>query len=124
MITKYNSCFDEKVVQTDLRRLVNQIWKLLPMKEKEENWEKQLSSVLIELHGLHEMFDDQLKLLILDEPTAVLTEKEAEALLQSIRNMAEKGIAVIFITHRLHEILAEAFKKVTDYAYIFILMEF
>ena len=52
MMTKYNSCFDEKVVQTDLRRLVNQIWKLLPMREKEENWEKQLSSVLIELHGL------------------------------------------------------------------------
>lgn len=65
MITKYDSCFDEKVVQTDLRRLVNQIWKLLPMREKEENWEKQLSSVLIELHGLSEMFDDQLKLLIL-----------------------------------------------------------
>ena len=36
MITKYDSCFDEKVVQTDLRRLVNQIWKLLPMREKEE----------------------------------------------------------------------------------------
>lgn len=65
MITKYDSCFDEKVVQTDLRRLVNQIWKLLPMREKEEDWEKQLSSVLIELHGLSDMFDDQLKLLIL-----------------------------------------------------------
>ena len=65
MMTKYSSCFDEKVVQTDLRRLVNQIWKLLPMREKEENWKKQLSSVLIELHGLQDMFDDQLKLLIL-----------------------------------------------------------
>lgn len=53
-----------------------------------------------------ELSKEQLKLLILDEPTAVLTEKEAEALLQSIRSMAEKGIAVIFITHRLHEILA------------------
>mgnify|MGYP001699786111 CR=1 FL=1 len=46
------------------------------------------------------------KLIILDEPTAVLTEKEAEALLDSIRSMSEKGIAVIFITHRLHEILS------------------
>ena len=53
-----------------------------------------------------ELSKEQLKLLILDEPTAVLTEKEAEALLQSIRTMAEKGIAVVFITHRLHEILA------------------
>ena len=52
-----------------------------------------------------ELSKDHLKLLILDEPTAVLTEKEAEALLGSIRNMAKHGIAVIFITHRLHEIL-------------------
>lgn len=65
MTTKYESYFEDRVIQTDLRRLVNQIWKLLPMREKEENWEKQLSSVLIELHGLQEMFDDQLKLLIL-----------------------------------------------------------
>ena len=52
-----------------------------------------------------ELSKDQLKLLILDEPTAVLTEKEAEALLASIRGMAARGIAVIFITHRLKEIL-------------------
>lgn len=59
-----------------------------------------------------ELSKDQLKLLILDEPTAVLTEKEAEALLDSIRNMAAQGIAVIFITHRLHEILAVCDKVV------------
>ncbi len=53
-----------------------------------------------------ELSKEQLKILILDEPTAVLTEKEADALLSSIRNMSAKGIAVIFITHRLHEILA------------------
>ena len=59
-----------------------------------------------------ELSKDQLKLLILDEPTAVLTEKEAEALLASIRSMSEKGIAVIFITHRLHEILSVCNKVV------------
>lgn len=53
-----------------------------------------------------ELSKENLKLLILDEPTAVLTEKEADALLESIRNMAAKGISVIFITHRLHEILS------------------
>jgi len=52
-----------------------------------------------------ELSKEQLKLLILDEPTAVLTEKEAEALISSIRGMAARGIAVIFITHRLQEIL-------------------
>ena len=52
-----------------------------------------------------ELSKEQLKLLILDEPTAVLTEQEAEALLDSIRGMSRRGIAVIFITHRLQEIL-------------------
>ena len=53
-----------------------------------------------------ELSKDQLKLLILDEPTAVLTEKEAEALLAAIRGMAQRGISIIFITHRLQEILS------------------
>ena len=53
-----------------------------------------------------ELSKENLKLLILDEPTAVLTEKEAEALLDSIRNMSAQGIAIIFITHPLHEILS------------------
>ena len=59
-----------------------------------------------------ELSKEQLKLLILDEPTAVLTEQEAEVLLQSIRGMASRGIAVIFITHRLHEILSVCDKVV------------
>ena len=52
-----------------------------------------------------ELSNDKLKLLILDEPTAVLTEKEAVALLDSIKGMASRGIAIIFITHRLQEIM-------------------
>ncbi len=53
-----------------------------------------------------ELSKDNMKILILDEPTAVLTEKEADALLESIRQISKKGISVIFITHRLHEILS------------------
>ena len=49
-----------------------------------------------------ELSKDNMKILILDEPTAVLTEKEAEALLSSIKGIAAKGISVIFITHRQH----------------------
>ena len=45
-----------------------------------------------------------LKLLVLDEPTAVLTESEAEHLLTAMRNLAASGIAIIFISHRLDEI--------------------
>lgn len=57
--------YANSIVVQDLRRLINQIWKLLPMKENEEDWQKQLDSVLIELRGLHVMFGDQLDFLIL-----------------------------------------------------------
>ena len=53
-----------------------------------------------------ELTKKNIKILILDEPTAVLTEKEADTLLKSIKEMAKRGISVIFITHRLQEILS------------------
>ena len=52
-----------------------------------------------------EISKSAIRLLVLDEPTAVLTEKEADMLLKAIKNLANQGIAVIFITHRLQEIL-------------------
>ena len=45
-------------------------------------------------------------ILILDEPTAVLTPQETEKLFKVIRNMREAGKAVVIITHKLHEVLA------------------
>ena len=57
--------FTNAIVVKDLRRLINQIWKLLPMRENEEDWQKQLESVLTELRGLYIMFGDQLNFLIL-----------------------------------------------------------
>lgn len=47
----------------------------------------------------------QIKVLVVDEPTAVLTETEAETLLNMLKRLAEKGVGIIFISHRLHEIL-------------------
>ena len=47
---------------------------------------------------------EKVKLLVLDEPTAVLTETEAEILLKSMRKLANMGVSIIFISHRLHEI--------------------
>lgn len=49
-----------------------------------------------------------IKLLVFDEPTAVLTESEAERLLEIMKLISSKGIAIIFITHRLDEVMAVA----------------
>jgi simple sugar transport system ATP-binding protein len=48
------------------------------------------------------------KLLILDEPTAVLTPQEIDELIQVIRNLAKSGVGVVLITHKLHEVMAVA----------------
>ncbi|MHC1691822.1 MAG: sugar ABC transporter ATP-binding protein [Sphaerochaetaceae bacterium] len=52
-----------------------------------------------------ELSKKSIKLLVLDEPTAVLAEKEAEILLSAMRKLANQGIAIIFISHRLQEII-------------------
>jgi general nucleoside transport system ATP-binding protein len=48
------------------------------------------------------------RVLILDEPTAVLTPQEAEQLFETLRVIAREGNAVIVITHKLHEVMAVA----------------
>jgi simple sugar transport system ATP-binding protein len=48
------------------------------------------------------------RILILDEPTAVLTPQEASALFETLRAMAAEGRTVIFISHKLHEVMAVA----------------
>ena len=55
-----------------------------------------------------EISRDQSRILVLDEPTAVLTESEAEVLLESLRRLAAEGVAIIFISHRLQEVVEVA----------------
>lgn len=48
------------------------------------------------------------KLLVFDEPTAVLTESEADQLISVMKSISHSGIAIIFITHRLGEVMKAA----------------
>jgi ABC-type uncharacterized transport system ATPase subunit len=48
------------------------------------------------------------RVLIMDEPTAVLTPQEAESLFETLRAMSSDGRTVIFISHKLHEVKAVA----------------
>lgn len=55
MITKYGEV-EVTGLQSNVKRLTNQLWKLIPMKENEEDWQKQLDTVVIEITGINEIF--------------------------------------------------------------------
>ena len=52
--------------------------------------------------------DKQTRVLVLDEPTAALTEQEVEVLLAHLKRLREKGTACIYISHKLDEVFAIA----------------
>lgn len=55
-MTKYEFEFSNEQIDKNIQRLTNQMWKLIPMRENEEDWEGQLEQVIIEIAGLKEIF--------------------------------------------------------------------
>jgi simple sugar transport system ATP-binding protein len=58
------------------------------------------------------MLARKIRILILDEPTAVLTPQEVKPFLQTLRELAKNDVTVFFISHKLHEVL-EAADRIT-----------
>lgn len=56
METIYNTTISEDALDKNIRRLTNQLWKLIPMRENHEDWKVQLDTTLLELVGLNEIF--------------------------------------------------------------------
>ena len=64
---KYNIEFTDETIRVNVQRLTNQLWKLIPMREHEEDWQKQLETVLIEVVGLNEVFTSPIILQLLSK---------------------------------------------------------
>lgn len=56
MITKYGFEFSREEIKKEIVRLTNQLWKLIPMRENGEEWDKQLETVIIDIAGKNEIF--------------------------------------------------------------------
>lgn len=54
--TKYGFNISSNVLDQNVTRLVNQLWKIIPMRENDEDWARQLETVKIEIAGLNEIF--------------------------------------------------------------------
>ena len=60
------------------------------------------------------------KVIIMDEPTAALTQSETEVLFQVVRSLKEKGVSIVYISHRMEEIfeLCDRITVLRDGSYI------
>ena len=65
---------------------------------------KQYSASLWKMIDIARVVNQNPRLIIFDEPTAILSEREVESLMKKIRELKAKGIAIIYISHRLQEI--------------------
>ena len=77
-MTKYGFDFEKTAVSADNKRLINQMWKLIPMREKNEDWQAQLIIVIEEVAGLKEIYNAHLDFLILLSKLEGLTSNVCE----------------------------------------------
>jgi hypothetical protein len=66
-MSKYGFEFSVEDVRKTIQRLTNQMWKLIPMREHEEDWSKQLDTVILEIAGMNEIFIDPAFLQLLNK---------------------------------------------------------
>ena len=77
-MTKYGFEISENDIAYNSKRLINQLWKLIPMKENNEDWLAQLDTVIIELSGLNEILYRNEKFLILLSKLEGLKDEQIE----------------------------------------------
>lgn len=68
---------------------------------------KRLSAAYQQLVSIARALTYSPKVLILDEPTSVLTDKEAKTLFKSMQRLKKQGTAIVFISHHLDEIMEQ-----------------
>ena len=57
IVTIYGTKITVESLKRNMARLTNQIWKLIPMRENNEDWQKQINNVKLELIGLNAIFN-------------------------------------------------------------------
>ena len=59
MMTKYNTEINNEIIEQNLKRIINQIYKLLPNKEEGIDWKTPLSTITEEIAGMDRLFNNQ-----------------------------------------------------------------
>lgn len=101
IISRQRRIINSREYYSIARRAMDRININIPLDEKVENLsiaDQQLVAICRSLTG-------QLKLLIMDEPTTALTSVEVNALFEVVIDLKKKGIATLFVSHKLNEIM-------------------
>lgn len=63
MVLKYNMSIDVETVKENLKRLTNQVYKLLPSREEQIDWQNPLDTIIVEFAGMSHILIEQQELL-------------------------------------------------------------
>lgn len=55
MIIKYNADIEDETIKANIKRIINQVYKLLPMREEGADWQKPLSTLVEEVAGMNRL---------------------------------------------------------------------
>lgn len=70
--------FSNELIAIDTKRLINQLWKLIPMRENDEHWQEHLKTVTEEISGLGIVLNKELDFLVLLSKLYGLTSEVCE----------------------------------------------
>jgi ribose transport system ATP-binding protein len=99
-----NGLVDYGAVEREARRYLN----LLDRDIDPRAEVRRLSVAQMQIVEIAKALSLEAKILLLDEPTASITENEAAALFNLVRTLRDKGVAIVFVSHKLGEIFAIA----------------
>lgn len=94
------------VRRSELRRSAEQAMRSINVSLPLDAAVESLSIARCQLVAICRALAQDARLIIMDEPTASLTHQEVEGLLHVVRQLRERGICIVFVSHRLEEVMA------------------
>ena len=97
-----NGLVDAKAEIAEAEKLIKECGLHVSPKEKLRN----LTAAQCQLIEIIKAISINAKVIVMDEPTAAITDREVELLFEHIRSLTAKGVAIIYISHRMDEIFS------------------
>lgn len=92
---------DDRYMKSEAKKLLDSFGIEIPLDEKVSN----LSVGYCQLVEIAKALSKEVKVLVMDEPTASLSDSEVKLLFDIVRKLQEQGVSIVYISHRMNEIL-------------------